>query len=170
LGEKLAATLIQLPPHFTLTPENALALRDFLTHLPRDMRFAVEFRSADWLRPKIFGELANHNVAVALVEGPWLKRDEMLKLAEHLTADFVYVRWMGERNLTRFDTVQRTEDANLSEWAALIKRLQGNVQSIYAYFSNFYEGHAPASANKLKGLLGQQTVEAATLEDQPSLF
>src|SRR5207253_2593957 len=33
LGEKLAVTLIQLPPHFTLTPENAVALRDFLETL-----------------------------------------------------------------------------------------------------------------------------------------
>jgi uncharacterized protein YecE (DUF72 family) len=48
--------------------------------------------------------------------------------------------------------------------------LRKRVSVVYAYFSNFYEGHAPASANKLKRLLGQPVVEAADLEDQPSLF
>jgi len=77
---------------------------------------------------------------------------------------------MGARNLTRFDTVQRPQDENLSAWAKIISRLRERVPSVYAYFSNFYEGHAPASANKLKRLLGQAVVEAADLEDQPSLF
>jgi uncharacterized protein YecE (DUF72 family) len=44
------------------------------------------------------------------------------------------------------------------------------VPKIYAYFSNFYEGHAPASANKLKRLLGQPVLDPSDLEDQPSLF
>jgi uncharacterized protein YecE (DUF72 family) len=41
---------------------------------------------------------------------------------------------------------------------------------VYVYFSNYYEGHAPASANKLKRLLGQAVVMPAELTDQPSLF
>ena len=77
---------------------------------------------------------------------------------------------MGARNLARFDTVQRPQDENLSAWAKTISRLSARVPSVYAYFSNFYEGHAPASANKLKRLLGQPSVEAADLDDQPSLF
>jgi uncharacterized protein YecE (DUF72 family) len=77
---------------------------------------------------------------------------------------------MGARNLTRFDAVQRPQDENLSAWAKTISRLAGRGARVYAYFSNFYEGHAPASANKLKRLLGQPVVEATDLEDQPSLF
>ncbi|HMF55149.1 MAG TPA: DUF72 domain-containing protein [Pyrinomonadaceae bacterium] len=170
LGEKLAVTLIQLPPHFTLTPENALALRDFIERLPGDMRFAVEFRSPDWLHEKVIKLLSKHNVAIALVEGRWIKREEMRRIAEEPAADFAYVRWMGERDLTRFDEVQRAQDENLREWAEVIGNLCGRVSHVYAYFSNFYEGHAPASANKLKRLLSQETTDPATLEGQPSLF
>lgn len=170
LGEKLAVTLIQLPPHFTLTPENATAFRDFLEQLPRDIRFAVEFRSPDWLHKKVIDLMAKHNVAVALVEGQWLKREEMWRLAEEPTADFAYVRWMGERDLTRFDEVQRAQDENLRTWAKVLTDSCRRVRAVYAYFSNFYEGYAPASANKLKAILGQSLTDPATLEDQPSLF
>jgi len=48
--------------------------------------------------------------------------------------------------------------------------LRERVTNVYAYFSNFYEGHAPASANRLKRLLGQRVVDPGELEDQPSLF
>ncbi|MGB8507184.1 MAG: DUF72 domain-containing protein, partial [Pyrinomonadaceae bacterium] len=83
---------------------------------------------------------------------------------------FVYVRWMGARDITRFDRVLRPQDENLREWASLIERLRGQVANVYAYFSNFYEGHAPASANKLKRMLGQRVAEPDELEDQLSLF
>jgi uncharacterized protein YecE (DUF72 family) len=77
---------------------------------------------------------------------------------------------MGERDLTRFDAEQRPRDANLGKWAAAVERLRERGREVYAYFSNFYEGHAPASANKLKRLLGDAIVTPEDLEDQPSLF
>lgn len=170
LKEKLAAVLIQLPPQFELTQESALALRDFLSALPRDMRFSIEFRHTSWMREKVFNLLARYNVSLALVEGQWLDSTDVWRCAEQPTADFAYVRWMGARNLTRFDRLQRPQDTNLRDWANLIKAHCAQVKNVYAYFSNYYEGHAPASANKLKRLLGQSTTEATDLEDQPSLF
>jgi uncharacterized protein YecE (DUF72 family) len=170
LKEKLASVLIQLPPQFELTRENGLAVRAFLPRLPRDIRFSIEFRSTDWLKQSVLDFLSQHNVALALVEGQWIAPEDNWHLAENPTADFVYIRWMGARNLTHFDTVQRPQDENLFEWSKMIARLTKRVSHVYAYFSNFYEGHAPSSANKLKRLLGQRVVEAADLEDQPSLF
>jgi uncharacterized protein YecE (DUF72 family) len=170
LEDKLACVLIQLPPQFELSRENGLALRAFLPRLPRDIRFSIEFRSPDWLKESVLDFLAEHNVALALVEGQWIAPEDNWHLAERPTADFIYIRWMGARNLTRFDIVQRPQDENLFEWSNVIARLTKRVSHVYAYFSNFYEGHAPASANKLKRLLGQPIIEAADLEDQPSLF
>jgi uncharacterized protein YecE (DUF72 family) len=170
LKQKLASVLIQMPPQFELTVENGRALRDFLPRLPRDIRFSIEFRSPDWLKQSVLDFLAEHNVALALVEGQWIAQEETWHLATRPTADFAYIRWMGARNLTRFDTVQREQGENLQAWSKMIVRLRERVKQVYAYFSNFYEGHAPASANKLKRLLGQPTIEAADLEDQPSLF
>jgi uncharacterized protein YecE (DUF72 family) len=170
LEEKLAAVLVQLPPHFTNTPESARALTQFLKELPRDIRFAVEFRSNAWLDGETFDLLMQNNVSLALVEGQWLNRGRIFELAEKLTTDFAYIRWMGARDLTRFDIVQRRQDENLKAWSKLIESLARRIPRIYGYFSNYYEGHAPASANKLKHLLGQKIVEAKEIEDQPSLF
>jgi uncharacterized protein YecE (DUF72 family) len=171
LKEKLASVLIQLPPQFELTPENGRALRDFLPRLPRDIRFSIEFRSPGWLKETVLDFLAEHKVALALVEGQWLAREKLWRLARQpTTTEFAYIRWMGARNLTRFDRVQRPQNEDLLAWTEMIESLRERVKEVYACFSNFYEGHAPISANKLKRLLGQTVVEAADLEDQPSLF
>ncbi len=170
LVEKLGVVLIQLPPQFELTPENGRALKEFLPQLPRDIRFSIEFRSPDWMDESVCKMLAEHNVAIALVEGQWIKRAVMWRLMEQPTAAFAYVRWMGERDLTRFDIVQRVQDENLRKWRDQLVQMCERVPDVFAYFSNFYEGHAPASANKLKRLLNQQTIEATDLDDQPTLF
>ena len=104
--------------------------------------------------------------------GPWVTRERVWRAAAPLleATDFAYVRWMGARDLTRFDEVVRPRDLNLDRWASALERLRGRVPAVFAYFSNFYEGHAPASVNKLKRLLGDPVVGPEDLEDQPSLF
>lgn len=168
LGEKLAAVLIQLPPGFAGTRENARNLRSFLARLPADIRFAIEFRHRDWLIDWTFRELEKRRVALCLVEGAWIPREMFFAAARKIPTPFVYIRFMGPRDLESFDRVARPRDANLKIWAAHINELP--AAQAYVYFSNFYEGHAPASANKLKRLLGQPTVSAEELEDQGSLF
>lgn len=173
LGDKLAAVLVQLPPQFEATRENQRALEEFLPLLPRDVRFAFEFRDPFWFEQELLAPLALHShVSLALVEGPWVTRERVWRAFAPLldSTDFAYVRWMGARDLTRFDEVVRPRDANLARWAAAIERLGERLPSVLAYFSNFYEGHAPASANKLKRLLGQHVVAPEELENQPSLF
>ena len=60
---------------------------------------------------------------------------------------------------------------SVADWQpAAVERLRERGRAVYAYFSNFYEGHAPASANKLKRLLGETIVGPEELENQPSLF
>jgi uncharacterized protein YecE (DUF72 family) len=173
LGGKLAAVLVQLPPQFEATRENLRALSDFLPLLPDDIRFAVEFRDPFWFEEELLVPLSlRRNVALALVEGPWVTRERVWRAAATLldASDFAYVRWMGARDLTRFDVEQRPRDANLDRWAAAVERLGRRLPYVCAYFSNFYEGHAPASANKLKRLLGDPIVGPEELDDQPSLF
>ena len=173
LKEKLAGVLVQLPPQFEATRDNLRALSDFLPLLPSDIRFAVEFRDPFWFEEELLVPLSlQRNVSLALVEGPWVTRERVWRAVAPLleTTDHVYVRWMGARDLTGFDEVVRPRDLNLDKWAAAIERLRARVPAVFAYFSNFYEGHAPASANKLKRLLGEPIVSPDDLEDQPSLF
>jgi uncharacterized protein YecE (DUF72 family) len=173
LEGKLAAVLVQLPPQFEATRDNLRALSEFLPQLPPDIRFAVEFRDPFWFEEELLVPLSlQPNVSLALIEGPWVTRERVWRAAAPLldNSDHVYVRWMGARDLTSFDEVVRPRDLNLDKWAAALERLRGRVPRVFAYFSNFYEGHAPASANKLKRLLGEPIVTPEDLEDQPSLF
>jgi uncharacterized protein YecE (DUF72 family) len=170
LSDKLACVLIQMPPQFDASTENRDALRAFLPHLPQEMRFAIEFRNRGWIDEHTIDFLTERRVAFALVHGEWLVDSDIRWIARNLTSDFTYIRWMGERDLIRFDIVQRPQDANLQRWAKLISYLSERLQNIYGYFSNFYEGHAPAGANKLKRLLSQPVIEPSELEDQQSLF
>src|ERR1051325_8473613 len=170
LDEKLGVVLIQMPPQFEASADNERALREFLPVLPRDVRFSIEFRSRDWIRPATLELLHKGGGGRALVEGRWIPRDFLWRLAEQPTAPFAYIRWMGERDLVRFDAVQRPQNVNLHGWHELIESLSERVTDVYAYFSNYYEGHAPAGANKLKRMLGQSIVDPGDLEDQPALF
>src|ERR1043165_9350210 len=173
LKEKLAAVLVQLPPQFEATRDNLRALSDFLPLLPADIRFAIEFRDPFWFEEELLVPLSlQRNVSLALVEGPWVTRERVWRAAASLldTSDLPYVRWMGERDLTRFDEVVRERDLNLSKWAAAVERPSRRGTEVFAYFSNFYEGHAPASANKLKRLLGQTPADPEEFESQGSLF
>jgi len=168
LKEKLGVVLIQLAPQFEASKENAQNLRKFLERLPREIRFAVEFRERGWLIDWTFQELEKNAVTLCLTEGKWIPRELTFGAIEKLNTDFAYVRFMGERDLTAFDKIYRHMDANLEIWAGEIEKLK--AREIFVYFSNFYEGHAPASVNKLKKLLGQEIANAADLENQGSLF
>lgn len=168
LKEKLAVVLIQFAPQFEANKENARNLRDFLARLPREIRFAVEFRHRNWLVEWTFEELEKNKIALCLVEGSWISRELMFAAMQKPTADFSYVRWMGERDLTSFDEVVRPQDANLMMWKAELERMK--VKETFAYFSNFYEGYAPASAEKLLKLDGRKIIETESLETQGSLF
>lgn len=168
LREKLAAVLIQLPPNFEASKENAQNLRNFLARLPKEIRFAVEFRSRDWLVEWTFEELEKNKIALCLVEGSWIPRELMFEAIQKIVSDFSYVRWMGERDLESFEKVVRPQETNLRIWKAELDSLAG--KQIFAYFSNFYEGYAPASAAKLMEMSGQKIIEVETLENQGSLF
>lgn len=168
LKEKLGAVLIQMPPNFEASKENAQTLREFLSELPRNIRFAIEFRNREWLVDWTFEELAKNKVALCLVEGSWIPREMTFDAIAKKTADFAYIRFMGERDLTHFDKVYRAQNANLEMWKREIERIE--ARDVFVYFSNFYEGHAPASVNKLKEMFGQKIIEASSLETQKSLF
>lgn len=168
LREKLASVLVQLPPSFEGSRANARKLREFLKRLPGEIKFAVEFRHPDWLIDWTFRELETRGVALCLCEGGWIPREVFFQAKNKTKANFAYVRFMGERDLAKFDRIYRLEDARLEIWAQEISKIE--AEKIFVYFSNFFEGHAPASANKLKVRLGQNALDPGALENQGSLF
>jgi len=169
LGPKLEAVLIQLGPDFG--PEQRPALERFIPLLPVDIRFAIEFRRPGLLIRPVLDLLHAHRVAVALVEGRWIARAKMLRMAESPTADFAYVRFMGpDRRIEDFSRVQVDRSAELGQWASVLARLAGQVQRVNVYVNNHFEGHSPATARRLQEALGTRPVELSVLRDQAELF
>lgn len=166
--EKLGVLLIQLPASFDGGKENGLVLRNFLAHLPRGFRFAIEFRNPEWFIDWTFEELGKNNVALALVEGPWVPRQMMFDAIERIPSKFVYVRLMAEKDLEKFDKIYRDRAVTIELWLENLRRL--TPSEFFIYCDNYLEGHAPATARKIQKLLGLPVVDPADLESQPSLF
>jgi uncharacterized protein YecE (DUF72 family) len=160
LEQRLGPVLVQLGPEFG--PEGWSAVADFLERLPPGLKWAIEFRHRGWVDARLLELLARHHVALVLVEGGSLGRDRMIDLAIHPTADFGYVRWIGPGSVSA--------DRELSVWAVTLAALAARVSVVYGYFSNHFQGHAPASVREMQRLIGVAPVEPDKLQTQTRLF
>jgi uncharacterized protein YecE (DUF72 family) len=86
LGPKLGPVLFQLPPHWRLNPER---LENLLQILPRDVRYAFEFRELSWMTPQVDSILKKFNAAFCIYELAGCHSPL------NITADFAYVRLHG---------------------------------------------------------------------------
>jgi uncharacterized protein YecE (DUF72 family) len=171
LGPNLGPLLLQTPPDWTPNAAARDVLAAFLTILSRDLKWAIEFREPGWLDDATVALLAEHGVALALTDGRWLKRERVLALAARPTADFAYVRWLGpDRRLTDYSRIQVNRDRDLALWAEALVALRRRVRTVYAYFNNHFEGHAPGSARAMQALLGETPVDPSGLRLQGELF
>ena len=169
LGNKLGPVLVQLGPEFG--PAELPALANFLPLLPRDIRIAIEFRHRGWIHDGLLALLAEHHVALALVDARWIPRKQMQTLAARPTADFAYVRWMGpDRTIMDYSRIQVDRTRELESWSAVLTQLAARVQTVYGYVNNHFAGHSPQTARELQRMLGQKAVEPEQLGEQLSLF
>lgn len=155
LGDRLGPLLLQFPYHAKasgVSPGSFLdRLGAFLAKLPATRRFAVEVRNRTWLRPPLLGLLRRHGVALALIDHPWMPRpEELFSAMDPVTADFVYVRWLGDRlgiekQTTRWDRPIVNRSREMAAWVPAIRSLLARGLNVYGFFNNHYAGHAPAS-------------------------
>ncbi len=169
LGPKLGLILIQMGPDFS--PIEQSALDEFIPRLPRDLQFAIEFRHRGWIRDDILDLLRGHSVALALSDGRWIPREQLLDLASNPTANHAYLRWMGpNRDITDYSHIQADRSAELDAWVPAIRALMQRIHSVYGYVNNHFSGHSPQTVRELAQRLGQPVVEPGQLGDQISLF
>ena len=162
LGDKLGVILIQLPPDFTFAQIHKLAV--FLRHLPADYRYAIEFRHQSWHATATGQLLENHNVC-------WTSTDYIhLPQRVYVTADFVYIRWIGRHGQYDLKDHERVDPTpRLEKWWSDIQSRQDEIQEIYGFFNNDFAGHAPATCNRFRELVGLPT-QNLTPPQQGRLF
>jgi len=163
LAPKLRVILIQLPPSFA-PKDGKPALRAFLAQLPRDFRFAIEFRHAGWHRPQIVGLLEKYRVCWVWADTTPLN-DRNLAPFEFLprTADFLYLRLLGDYatkydvdgdHVHRYEKLLWKREAALESWSLKIERHLSELRNVWAFVSNHFEGFAPETCQRLASRLG----------------
>ena len=130
-----------------------------------DLKFAVEIRNRDWYDTSLCDALKERGVALALHDLYYMPR------REEVTADFVYVRWLGRRaGLKTFDRVQLDRRDEETWWAERTSRFLDQGLTVYGYFNNHWAGHSPASARRFLERLGQHVDPLDPTPRQPRLL
>lgn len=169
LGPKLGCVLVQLPPSYRYNHRTMDRTAKFVDILPAsDFRFAIEFRHKSWIQAEVFSLLRAHGIAWTIQDHPW-----HMPLYPELTADFTYIRWMGDNDDERIEhvgevVIDRSHD--LIKWSERLKKdILPRVDTLFGLFNNHYAGHAPTSCNQMKRLLGLDAVNP-DIGKQMSLF
>jgi uncharacterized protein YecE (DUF72 family) len=177
LGAETGPFLWQLPERFAFEPARVAA---FLEALPRDtqqaerlarrhdrrLRARARLRAAAHVRyrhaleprhPSFFAEeclalLREHGTALVVADTGGRYPE-----AEHATADFVYARLHGPRELYASGYTPEELDA----WAARVSAWRALGKDVYVYFDNDVGGHAPWNAIGLRERLGAGSAPAA---------
>ena len=173
LGRKTGPFLWQLPASYGFDAER---LGTFIRMLPRDSldaeavarahdhrlkrgalveavegrrvryRHAFEVRHPSYFVDEFYQVLRAHGCALVIADTAG-----KFGYAEQVTADFLYIRLHGSRQLY----VSGYADEELDDWARRIRRLRARgAKDAYVYFDNDAKVHAPHDALRLAERLG----------------
>jgi len=155
LGDRLGPLLLQFP-YFNRQKFRGVGfflerLQPFLDNLPKQYRWVVEIRNKTWLSEKLYSVLRQHGVALALVDHAWMPRPhEYFEAGDPVTANFSYIRWIGDRKgieekTQRWDQVIIDREDDMQIWIPIIRQLLKRRIQVMGFFNNHYAGFAPGS-------------------------
>lgn len=156
LKGKLGPLLVQLPPSFKYE-SGRRSLEHFLGVLPKGFRHAVEFRHRSWFRPELQSLLRDHGVALC-----W-SVTQYLSTPEDVTADFLYMRFVGDRSISSFEKIQRDRSELMGRWYRAMDNLGDRVKERWVFFNNHFAGFGPGSVNEFRRLAGLLELDWSSL-------
>jgi len=155
LEDRLGPLLLQFP-YFSKKafagPEDFLArLNPFLEELPGGFQYALEVRNKHWVNERLLDTLRKKRVALALIDHPWMTPiSQLVSKLDVVTADFAYIRWLGDRKgieekTTHWDHVIIDREEKMRIWIPIIRQLLQRRILVMGYFNNHYAGFGPGS-------------------------
>lgn len=141
-----ALVLFQIPQSLSIETEN---LHKLLTILPRNYKYAFEFRHISWFTEEIYSLLRNYNAALVLSDSPKTENNYLWPRVDVDTSDFMYIRFHGPRKLYGSSYTRKELDA----YGKLILEKVKRGKDVYAYFNNDIDGYAVANAQMLKNVI-----------------
>jgi uncharacterized protein YecE (DUF72 family) len=184
LGEKLGPLLFQFgyfnKKAFVGVNDFLARLKPFLKKLPEGHRFAVEIRNKTWLVPQFVEALRERGIALALIDQSWMPRPaEWFEKFDPITADFTYVRWLGDRKQIEeqtkvWDKIIVDRSAELAEWVEVLKTVHKRKIQILAFANNHFAGYGPGTIEQFRELwrteVATETGKRSRTAEQGQLF
>jgi len=146
LKEKLGPFIIQMPPSFKYQ-KHLQQLTRFLSDIDHEYRYAVEFRNESWFNPEVEKLLTDKGICQV-----W-SINQYLTTPTTLTADFVYVRFVGDRTIERFGKIQKDQTDAMKAWGGSLQEVPESRDK-FVLFNNHYAGFGPGSVNEFRRLMG----------------
>jgi uncharacterized protein YecE (DUF72 family) len=151
LGPKLGPIVAQFPPSYA-KGGHAGEVRTILAGLGK-RKAAFEFRHESWFEPSTFSMLAEHKAALVWSELA------ALKVPAVATADFLVVRFIGDRSFAPAGKLEVRKDGAMDEWIARMKESGGGLGDTFVFFNNHFEGFGPESVNRFRSRAGLPPVD-----------
>ena len=143
LKEKLGVLLFQLPGSLRYNP---LLLENFLSVLPKNYKYSIEFRDLSWFRKETYNILKKYKVSLCNISSP--KIDNIFEV----TTPFIYIRFHGIKRWYNYN--YRQED--LVNWVKFVKNELLKGKDVYVYFNNDASGYAIENAMYFKKLVEEE--------------
>jgi uncharacterized protein YecE (DUF72 family) len=146
MTSKAGPILFQLPPGWKYNSER---LAYFLNVLPKNYKYAFEFRNETWWNDEALSLLKKYNAAFCMFELAGVVTPR------HLTADFAYIRLHGPGNKYKGSY----SDETLEQWAGYFFSWNKTLKKIFCYFDNDDSAFAVFNAIKLNEIIKQKAKE-----------
>ena len=158
LGTRLGPIFLQLPPAFR--PDQITQLQAFLTFWPTDVQLAVEVRHPDFFKEPhtatLNALLNQHQIARVLMDTRPIRvgtaeeqhvlqareRKPDLPLQIALTADFAFVRYIGNPSM-------EINDQFLAEWTQTLGQWLLEGKTVYSFCHCPFEKYSPSICAEL---------------------
>jgi len=153
LREKCGPLVVQLPPSIKFD-SHWTVMQSFVKSLETvKYPHAIEFRHKSWFRDDVYRLLRDRNIAMVWTENQYLRSPT------DVTADFIYLRMVGDRELTEFKETQRDKIAEMRAWYKELDEAADSVKGAMVFFNNHYAGFGPGSVNEFRRLAGLMEYE-----------
>ena len=161
LQDKCGPLVAQLPPSIKYDHDWA-TMQTFIRSLDVDhYPHAIEFRHKSWFREDVYKLLRDKEVTMVWSE------NQYLRTPTDVTSDRVYLRMVGDREISEFKETQRDKSAEMREWYKDLDEASDSVKGALVYFNNHYAGFGPGSVNEFRRLAGMMEYQFPAAKAAP---
>ncbi len=152
LKEKCGPLVAQLPPSIKYDRDWTV-MQDFVKSLDDKYPHAIEFRHKSWFRDDVYALLRDRDVTMVWTENQYLKSPSTV------TSSNVYLRMVGDREITQFHEMQKDKGAEMRAWYKELDESAESIKGALVFFNNHYAGFGPGSVNEFRRLAGLMEYE-----------